>query len=148
MGADGRGTRVKRALLVEDHRLIRQSLAVMLEEHTDLENTVQAGSCSLRHARSGDTCPAKSIPAIVDPDLPNGEGPNLIENLCEVAPEIPVLALTASRDMEARLGVTGGVDEVLSTASSSEEIVERCSGSSVDSLAVAFSREGNLSPIR
>jgi hypothetical protein len=43
-GAYGGGTRVKRVLLVEDHRLIREGLAVMLEERTDLKKTVQAGA--------------------------------------------------------------------------------------------------------
>ena len=95
----------------------------MLEEHTDLENTVQAGSLAEARQIWGHL-PSEVNLAIVDLDLPNGEGPNLIENLREVAPEIPVLALTASRDMERRArALRAGVDEVLSTASSSEEIV-------------------------
>ena len=35
---------MKRALLVEDHAVFRQALAAVLEEHTSLKKTVQAGS--------------------------------------------------------------------------------------------------------
>jgi two-component system, OmpR family, response regulator PhoP len=112
---------VKRALLVEDHRLLRECLAVTLEEHMDLKNTLQAGSLAEARQFWGHL-PSEVDLAIVDLDLPNGEGISLIENLRE--PEIPVLALTASRNVEWHAqALRAGADEVLSTASSSETIV-------------------------
>jgi DNA-binding NarL/FixJ family response regulator len=114
---------VKRALLVEDHRLIREGLAVILEECTDLKMTVQAGSLA-EARRIWGHLPGGIDIAIVDLDLPNGEGISLIENLRETEPEIPVLALTATRKVERRAqALQMGADEVLSTASSGENIV-------------------------
>jgi two-component system response regulator PhoP len=114
---------VKRALLVEDHRLLREGLAVMLEEYTDLKNTAQAGSRAEARQFWGHL-PSEVDLAIVDLDLPNGEGISLIENLREAEPEIPVLALTASRNVERHVqALRAGADEVLSTASSLEKIV-------------------------
>ena len=87
---------------------------------------------SPRHASSGDTIAEAAAAvqrgevdlAIVEFDLPNGEGISLIENLREVEPEIPVLALIASRDLERHArALRAGADEVLSTASSGEKIV-------------------------
>ena len=95
----------------------------MLEEHTDLENTVQAESLAEARGIWGHL-PSEVDLAIVEFDLPNGEGISLIENLREVEPEIPVLALIASRDLERHArALRAGADEVLSTASSGEKIV-------------------------
>jgi two-component system, NarL family, nitrate/nitrite response regulator NarL len=114
---------VKRALLVEDHRLFREGLAVMLEEYADLKNTVQAGSLAEARQFWGHL-PREVDLAIVDLDLPTGEGISLIENLREAEPEILVLALTCSRNVERHAqALQAGADEVLSTASSSEKIV-------------------------
>jgi DNA-binding NarL/FixJ family response regulator len=114
---------VKRALLVEDHRLIREGLAVILEECTDLKMTVQAESLA-EARRIWGHLPGGIDIAIVDLDLPNSEGISLIENLRETEPEIPVLALTATRKVEWRAqALRMGADEVLSTASSGENIV-------------------------
>jgi DNA-binding NarL/FixJ family response regulator len=114
---------VKRALLVEDHRLIREGLAVILEECTDLKMTVQAGSLA-EARRIWGHLPGGIDIAIVDLDLPNGEGISLIENLRETEPEIPVLALTAIRNVERRArALRAGADEVLTTASPGESII-------------------------
>jgi CheY-like chemotaxis protein len=122
-GAYGGGTRVKRVLLVEDHRLIREGLAVMLEERTDLKKTVQAGSLA-EVRRIWGHLPGEIDMAIVDLDLPNGEGISLIKNLRQAEPEVPVLALTATRDVGRRArALRAGANEVLSTASSGENIV-------------------------
>ncbi len=114
---------MKRVLLVEDHRLIRECLAVMLEDRMDLKVTVQAGSLADVRRLWGHL-PGKIDVAIVDLDLPNGDGINLIENLREAEPEIPVLALTAIRNGERRArALRAGADEVLTTASSVESTV-------------------------
>ena len=114
---------MKRVLLVEDHRLIRGCLAVMLEDRMDLEMTVQAGSLA-DVRRIGGHLLSDIDMAIVDLDLPNSEGISLIESLREATPEIPVLALTATHNVERRArALRAGADEVLSTTSSGENIV-------------------------
>jgi DNA-binding NarL/FixJ family response regulator len=121
--ADGRGTPVKRALLVEDHALFREALAIMLEEHTDLKKTVQAGSLPEARRIWGDLTGEVDL-VVVDLELPNGEGISLIENLRAFEPDVPVLALTNARNLEQRAwALRTGADEVLSTASSGEKIV-------------------------
>jgi DNA-binding NarL/FixJ family response regulator len=121
--ADGRGTPVKRALLVEDHRLFREGLAVMLEEHTDLKKTVQAGSLA-EARRVWERLSGEIHLVIVDLDLPNGEGISLIDNLREAEPDVPVLAFTNARSLEQGARAwRAGADEVLSTASSGEKVV-------------------------
>ena len=112
---------MKRVLLIEDHRLIRECLTVMLEDRIELKTTVQAGSLADARRIWGHL-PGEIDMAIVDLDLPNSEGISLVENLCEAG--IPVLALTATRNLERRArALRAGADEVLSTASSGENIV-------------------------
>jgi DNA-binding NarL/FixJ family response regulator len=60
--------------------------------------------------------------AIIDIDLPNGEGAQMIKELREV--DIPVLALTFCQNRQGRArAVRAGAAEVLSAAASGEEIV-------------------------
>jgi DNA-binding NarL/FixJ family response regulator len=121
--ADGRDTPVKWALLVEDHAVFREALAAVLEEYTDLEKTVQAGSLPEARRIWGQTTGEVDL-VVVDLDLPNGEGISLIDNLREIEPDVPVLALTNARNLEQRArALQAGADEVLSTASSADKIV-------------------------
>ncbi len=83
---------MKRALLVEDHRLFREGLAVILEEHTDLKKTVQAGSLA-EARRVWEGLSGEIHLVIVDLDLPDGKGISLIDNLRGAEPDVPVLAL-------------------------------------------------------
>ena len=114
---------MKRALLVEDHHLFREVLAIVLEEETDLKRNAQAGS--LAEARRVLGCLSGEIDlVIVDLDLPDGDGISLIENICETETDVPVLALVTGRSLERRaLALRAGAREVLSTASSCEKIV-------------------------
>ena len=114
---------MKHALLVEDHLLFREVLAIVLEEETDLKRNAQAGS--LAEARRVLGCLSGEIDlVIVDLDLPDGDGISLIENIREAETDVPVLALTTGRSLERRaLALRAGASEVLSTASSSKKIV-------------------------
>ena len=114
---------MKRALLVEDHHLFREVLAVVLEQETDLEGTVQVES--LAEARRVFVDLSGEIDLlIVDLDLPAGDAIGLIENIREAGTDLPVLALTTSRSLERRaLVLRAGASEVLSTASASDKIV-------------------------
>jgi DNA-binding NarL/FixJ family response regulator len=112
---------MKRVLLIDDHDLFRESLAVVLEHHTDLKENVQAGS--LAEARQIlDDLDSKADLAIVNLDLPEGEGTELIEYLHGI--DVPVLAFTTDSSLERRArALQAGADELLSTASSVEEII-------------------------
>jgi DNA-binding NarL/FixJ family response regulator len=110
---------MKRGLLVDDHDLFRQVLAVTLRLHTDLKENLQAGT--LDQAREVlDALGGEVDLALVDLDLP--EGTDLIEDLCEL--DVPVVAFTACRSPQRRArALRAGAKEVLPTATSGEKIV-------------------------
>jgi len=123
-GDDGWGTRVKRALLVEDHPAFREALAAMLEEHTDLKRTVQTGSLA-EARRAWQRLSGEIQLVIVDLDLTNGDGTSLIDNLRAAEPDVPVLAFTNTRSLEQRAqALQAGADEVLTMETSSEQIID------------------------
>ncbi len=113
---------MKRGLLVEDHHLFRQGLAIILQQHTDLKENFQADS--LAQAREVlDNLGGEVDLAIVDLDLPEGDPTELIEDLREL--DVPVLAFTSSLSLERRASaLQAGADEVLSTAASGEEVID------------------------
>jgi DNA-binding NarL/FixJ family response regulator len=123
-GNDGRGTQVSQALVVEDLRLFREVLAVMLEEQTDLKKTIQTKSLAEARRVWERLCGDIDL-AIVDLDLTNGDGLSLIENLREAAPDVPVLALTSARSLEQRArALRAGANEVITMDSSSDQIID------------------------
>jgi two-component system, NarL family, response regulator DevR len=85
-----------RLLLVEDHASFREPLAFMLGREPDFEVVSQAGSVAEARERLGGV-----DLAIVDLDLPDGDGTDLIGPLRAVSPRAMVLVLTASSDREA-----------------------------------------------
>ena len=97
-------------------------LKVVLEQHIDLEESMQASSVNearrVLAARNDDVALA-----IVDLDLPEvGKMTGLIEDLHTHG--IPVLAITDDRNLVRRAkALQGEVDELLSTAASGEKIV-------------------------
>lgn len=110
---------MKRFLLVEDHALFREGLALLLEWRTGL-GSVQAGSLAEAERILTDT-EDKPACAIVDLDLPDGDGIELLEQLRG----LPILALTTGRNLERRArALEVGADEVLSTAESAERIAD------------------------
>jgi two-component system nitrate/nitrite response regulator NarL len=117
------GARAKRALLVDDHDLFREVLAVIFEQVTDLRDNVQAGSAAeARRILSGPNGNDFAL-AVVDLDLPDGGGMELIGELRRAG--IQVLALTASRDSKRLAWASrSGPDEVLTTSASCNEILD------------------------
>jgi DNA-binding NarL/FixJ family response regulator len=102
-------------LIVEDHALFREGLALLLKWRTGLDN-VQSGSIDEARRILGD---AKEEPvcAVVDLDLP--EGVELLERLRE----LPVVALVSDRSLERCVrALEAGADEVLDKGGSSEKI--------------------------
>jgi DNA-binding NarL/FixJ family response regulator len=115
---------VSQALVVEDLRLFREVLAVMLEEQTDLKKTIQTKSLAEARRVWERLCGDIDL-AIVDLNLMNGEGISLIENLREAAPDVPVLALTSARSLEQRArALRAGANEVITMDSSSDQIID------------------------
>jgi two-component system, OmpR family, KDP operon response regulator KdpE len=117
---------MERLLVVEHSRLFREGLALLLEWRTGL-NSIPAESLAeakgiLEEANQKPAC------IIVDLDLPDGEGTELLKQL----DGIPVLALIESRNPERRAEAIGlGADEVLRTTGPSEKMaaaVERLIG--------------------
>jgi DNA-binding NarL/FixJ family response regulator len=102
-------------LIVEDHALFREGLALLLNWRTGLDN-VQSGSIDEARRILGD---AKEEPAcaVVDLDLPDGV--ELLERLRG----LPVVALVSDRSLERCVrALEAGADEVLDKGESSEKI--------------------------
>src|SRR5829696_9279363 len=99
-------------LVVEHNRLFREGLALLLEWRTGL-SSVHAESLAeakgiLEEANQKPAC------IIVDLDLPDGEGNELLKEL----DGIPMLALIKGRSLQRRAEAIGlGADEVLRTGS-------------------------------
>ena len=111
---------MKRVLLVNDHNLFRQSLAVVLKHRTDFKENIQAGSLVGARQILADRDGRFDL-AIVDLDLPEGGATDLIHKLHEF--DIPVLALTVGQNLEGRTrALPAGANKVLNIASD-EEIV-------------------------
>ena len=115
---------MKRVLLVEKHDLFRQVLGLVLKRNTDLKETVQANSLAETRRILGDSNHKVHL-AVVDLDLANGGGFELIRELRTSAPDVPVLAITLRRDAVRReRALRVGAGEVLTMAASSREIVD------------------------
>lgn len=113
---------MKRALLVENHALFREGLALLLEWRLNLE-CVQAESLA-DGRRVLSAVEGMADFAIIDLDLPDGDGTELIEQLHETEPDLPILAFTGDRSLVKRARVLEvGADEVLNKMTPGEEII-------------------------
>jgi len=109
---------MERLLVVEHHRLFRESLALLLEWRTGLRS-VQAGSLAEANAVLEEVKQNKPACIIVDLDLQDGEGTEVLKEL----DGLPVLALIRSRNLERQAEAMAlGAEEVLSTTGSVEKI--------------------------
>jgi DNA-binding NarL/FixJ family response regulator len=109
---------MENVLLVEGHTCFRESLALVLGQEPDLEVS-QADSLA-----EGRVCLATGEVDAAVVGLPNGEGDEMIRELREVGPPVPVLALTLSLDPAHRaLALEAGAEEVLTKGASLEEVV-------------------------
>jgi CheY-like chemotaxis protein len=118
-GPDG-----KRALLVADHVVFRQTLALALEWREGF-NAVHTGSLAEAHQILRDPDAEQPDIAIVDLELPNDAGVELIGEIREAWPHLPVLALTTGGEPKrAARAREAGAGEVLIMAASGEELLE------------------------
>ena len=111
-----------RVLLVDDHPTSREPLAALLEREGDVAVVGEAGSLAEARALLGRVLVDV---AVVDLDLPDGSGVELIRGLRRANPAASALVLTASRDrvVHAR-AVEAGAAGVLTKAARTREIVE------------------------
>jgi len=86
---------MQRILLVEDHASFRQTLAFVFDQQPEFEVVAQAGTLAeARREMEG----SETDLGVIDLTLPDGEGPELSEELCEANPECAAIVLTASLD--------------------------------------------------
>src|SRR5215211_246872 len=118
---------VERIVLVEHNRLFGEGLALLFEWRTGI-SSVQAGSLDEARAILGKANHKKPACVVVDLDLPDGEGTEVLEEL----DGLPVLALIGSRNLQRQAEAKAlGADEVLLTRGPAEKIaaaVERLIG--------------------
>src|SRR5215213_4519790 len=119
--SDGMVT-VKRVLLIEDHALFRQGLALLLNWELGLES-IDAGSLAEGHRVLGAAKGMADL-AIIELDLPDGDGSELIERLHQTEPDVPILVLTAERSLARHArALEVGADEVLAKSAHVEQII-------------------------
>lgn len=111
---------MNRVLLVDDHATFREPLAFMLDLEPEFEVVAQAGSLAEARRLLDDI-----DLAIVDLNLPDGDGTELIGELRVASPSSVVLVLTASveRGAYAR-AVEAGASGVLNKSVSVREVIE------------------------
>ncbi len=108
-----------RLLLVDDHRAFRQPLAFMLAREPDLAVVAQAGSLAEARARL-----AGVDVALVDLDLPDGDGVDLIRELRRAQPGcLPVVLTASGTRLDIARAVEAGAVGVLHKSSPVDEIV-------------------------
>lgn len=108
-----------RLLLVDDHASFRQSLALLLDGEPDLTVMAQAGRLAAAQAAG-----VGFDVAIVDLDLPDGNGLTLIEELHVTAPAVRSLILTGSVSrIDLARAVEAGAAGVLHKSVGVDEIV-------------------------
>lgn len=114
-----------RVLLVDDHASFLEPLAFMFEQEPDLTVVAQAGT--LTEAREElRTLSSESIDiAVVDINLPDGEGIELIEDLYTANPQCAVLILSAvvEREQLAR-AVEAGAAGVLHKSTRIKNVID------------------------
>ncbi len=137
---------MKRLLFVHDNALFREALALLLEWQIGLDS-VQAGSVAEARRILGEPHHDEICLAIVDIDLPNGDGIELIKELREVETDCPVLALATARSLQHRRlrALQAGAEEVLTVG----EPIEELTGAVRRLAAGVLSREqglGRLAP--
>jgi DNA-binding NarL/FixJ family response regulator len=99
-------------LFVEYHASFRQSASYMMDQEADMEVVSQAGSVAEgreKMAQGGIDA------AVVDVPLPDEGAAELVRDLHDANPSVPVLVLTRAEDPKASKGfLKAGASEVLS----------------------------------
>jgi len=113
-----------KTLLVDDHPSFRDPLAFMFEREPDLKVLAQAGSLSEARDALTSVGPAVDL-VLIDLDLPDGSGTQLIGDILAANPDALVLVLTAFKDEKwlAR-AIEAGASGVLHKSSRVVEVID------------------------
>lgn len=110
-----------RVLLVEDEMEMAAALGRALMRHDIVADHVQTLADALEAVRSND-----HDAVLLDRDLPDGEGLSGIADMRRFCPGIPIIVLTASGSIEARVeGLDRGADDYLAKPFAIEELLAR-----------------------
>lgn len=110
-----------RLMVVEDHGVFRDALALILGRQVGLEVIAQAGTLAEARVALGEGIDA----ALVDLVLPDGNGADLIPELRERNPSASVLVLSASLGNDNLIrAIESGADGVLDKATDPREVAE------------------------
>jgi DNA-binding NarL/FixJ family response regulator len=114
------GTKIALILFVEYHSAFRQSASMMMDREPDLEVISQAGSVAEAREKMAE---GGIDAAIVDIPLPDDGAAELVQDLHEANPSIPVLVLTHLEDQGLyKRFLEAGAREVLPKTIHLEEI--------------------------
>lgn len=112
-------------MLVDDHAFMRQATELWLQRDSDICVTAQAGSLSEAREVLKDESLAVDL-AIVDLDLPDGLGTELISEMQDTNPPTPVLILTAYSDSTVLArAIEAGAAGIVHKSSSMADIVSK-----------------------
>jgi two-component system response regulator DesR len=114
-----------RIMLVEDHTAFRQVLTFLLSDDPELEVVAQAGSVAeAREALEGGLGETLDV-AVVDLDLPDGDGREIIRELRRSSPGVGIMVLSATVRFEDNEEILeAGADVVLDKVRSYSTIAE------------------------
>ena len=110
-----------RLLLVDDHPLLRQGIAMTIEAEPDLSVVAQAGDADEALALFAEAAPDL---VITDISLPGANGLELMKNLLTLRPDLPVLVVSRhDEDLYAERAVRVGARGYVSKLAAGDQIV-------------------------
>jgi two-component system nitrate/nitrite response regulator NarL len=113
-----------RLLLLDDHLAFRQPLAFMLDREPDLAVAAQAGSLAEARQAIGDGAAGVDV-ALIDLQLPDGNGADIIREMRAAAFRGQTLVLTADEDrVHHARAIEAGACGVLCKTADLDEIVD------------------------
>ncbi len=108
--------------LIDDHASFRGALAFMLQREADISIELEAGRISEARALLGTTM---IDVAVVDLDLPDGQGLDLLPLVHDQNPQAAAIVLTGSTNPESpALAIANGAVGYLHKSASTAEVVE------------------------
>ena len=118
-----------KVMLVEDHAAFRQALTYLLSDDPELEVVAQAGSLAeAKEALDGGGLDGDLDVAVLDLELPDGDGRVLIGPLRRSSPGIRIVVLSATvwteqvEEVLSRVGADAVLDKVRSYWTIAEEV--------------------------
>lgn len=112
-------------LLVDSHSVFREALAKILEWQDVLDvKALGAGSLSEARGRKAMFGDCLEV-AVIELSLPDGDGVELIKELREFKPDLPIMVLTKRKDeISHRRALEAGAEKVLTKWSPLQDIIE------------------------